>query len=187
MTPRDVVLVCVFLLGKEVHGRTALQKKVYFFSHLAGMREMCGYRPHYYGPYSSEIAAAVEQLESLGFVEHCISGGGSRDSRGFEYARHDYKLTMDGEQIAQKKLGGIGEEQRRRLEDAASVMRSAGDMSYMELSIAAKALHILSENKKPMNLHEISQAAKEFDWEVKPEEVAHASSYLASLGLVETE
>lgn len=187
MNVRDLVLVCIHLLGQSVRGRTALQKKCYFFSALSGVSDVFGYRAHYYGPYSSDVASSVNELESLGFLDHSVSTGSSVDGRGFEIARHDYKLTPDGDRIATRKLQELEPETRRRFESAAMAIRGAGEVGYVELSIAAKALHILEENKKPMTTHEICEAAKRFDWEVQPDQVERASVFLGNLDLIDRE
>ena len=61
MDPRDAVMLTIREEEKGVlHGRTLLQKRIYFASVLA--KEELGFRPHYYGPYSQTVADAVDSL-----------------------------------------------------------------------------------------------------------------------------
>ena len=61
---QDLILL---VIGSEeengLRGRTLLQKKIYFLSELKGVNH--GFRPHYYGPYSSLVA------EKSGYSRQC--------------------------------------------------------------------------------------------------------------------
>ena len=52
---------------KSLRGRTTLQKKLYFLSVLE--KTDLGFRPHYYGPYSSWVARNLDILVSTGFLK----------------------------------------------------------------------------------------------------------------------
>lgn len=184
MNTYDFVHLALCLLGEEVQGRTKLQKQVYFLAKLAGVEEDLGYSAHFYGPYSAEVADAVKRLESLDFVEHHVASGGSYDQRGFEVARHDYKLTDSGRKLAQAKLDKLNPAERNRLERGVQAIKSGKDLDYMQLSVAAKALHILEKSGKPMTPGEVAEAAKNFNWDIQPEQVSAVSGYLDELGLV---
>ena len=103
MTPYDFVHLSLLAVGGEIQGRTKLQKTIYFLGILSGTLPKLGYRPHFYGPYSDAIAAAVNRLKSLGFITENTVGIGAMGSSGFEIARHDFRLTEEGKLIAQKK------------------------------------------------------------------------------------
>ena len=59
MNTYNFVHLTLHALGGQVRGKTKLQKMVYFAGILTGAIEELGYRPHYYGPYSSEVTDAM--------------------------------------------------------------------------------------------------------------------------------
>jgi uncharacterized protein YwgA len=103
MSPYDFVHLSLLAVGDEIRGRTKLQKTIYFLGVLAKTLPELGYRPHFYGPYSDAVASSVNRLKSLGFVTENSVGAGVVGSSGFEIARHDFRLTEEGKQIAQEK------------------------------------------------------------------------------------
>jgi HD superfamily phosphohydrolase len=69
MSPYDFVHLTCHALGGEIKGRTKLQKTDYFLGVLTDSLPELGYRPHFYGPYSAEVAGAVGKLRARGFVD----------------------------------------------------------------------------------------------------------------------
>lgn len=55
---------------------------------------------------------------------------------------------------------------------------------YMILSIAAKALHILQTEGRPMTEKEIINEARQFGWEISEQAIDNAAEVLVKLGLV---
>lgn len=53
--------------GNHVVGRTLLQKKIFFLKEM--ISEQVKFFPHYYGPYSREVAGAVDSLVSAGILK----------------------------------------------------------------------------------------------------------------------
>ena len=81
MKAYDFVHLVLYATEGRIQGRTKLQKVVYFAGVLTEMLEQLGYRAHYYGPYSSTVTAAVDELRGLGFLEQRIAGGGATDPK----------------------------------------------------------------------------------------------------------
>jgi len=98
-------------------------------------------------------------------------------------ARYDYMLTDTGQRIAERKT-----EQHRdlweRIESAAKVLSEAGDLDYMELSIAAKAYFVLTRLNGKATLDDIAGMLPKFGWSVTKEELARATNFLAKANLV---
>src|SRR5262245_47705849 len=103
MNAYDFVHLALLAMGGEIRGKTKLQKTVYFIGLLCKMEEDLGYRPHFYGPYSAEVAGAAQSLRALGFATQSSAGIGSMDSSGFEVARYDLALTDEGKRTAEVK------------------------------------------------------------------------------------
>lgn len=180
MTPYDFVHLAMLAVGSEIRGKTKLQKTIYFLGLLTGQLEELGFRAHYYGPYSDDISDAASTLEGLGFVSSSIASVGSVDPAGFEIRRTDYRLTEEGRAIAETKArqhSGLFE----RLKQAVVGMRQAGDLDYMELSIAAKTDFMLREKKASVTDAELEQLARCFGWNVSAQQIARAAAYLDKL------
>ena len=84
----------------EVDSRKRLQKSIYLLQQ-AGCPLQCDYILHYYGPYSFELAALIDQLDGAKIIEETpeATGYGSRyESRITEKGRkilHSIEETED--------------------------------------------------------------------------------------------
>lgn len=183
MMPTDFVHISLLALGGEVHGKTALQKKIYFLGVLTNTLEELGYRPHFYGPYSDEVAQAMQELKTIGYVEQDVRSTGMADAAGFERCRYDYRLTEAGKRVAEAKAaasGGLW----AKLQDIADRLKSAGSVDYMKLSIAAKTYFLLGQSQAKPSDNDLAQLASKFGWQVKPAEIQEAGRYLEKLKLL---
>jgi uncharacterized protein YwgA len=186
MTPYDFVHLTLHAYGGEIQGRTKLQKIVYFLGIFTNSAEDLGYRPHFYGPYSAAVADAVNRLKALGFLVEYTLGSGAIGAGGFEIARHDFRLTDEGARIAAEKAEA-NPEVWSKITEAISRFRSAGELDYMRMSVAAKTYFMLRQSEKPATNVELSESAKGLGWQANPAEIADSISFLERLGLVTTE
>jgi len=177
---RDVVLLAYKAFGGTVKGKTMLQKRVYFLSVI--LNDDLGYEAHYYGPYSEAVASANIEMKSLGYLSESVAGWGV-DRRGFELARYDYRLTDAGTRIADRKAS-LSPELWNKIEAAAKVVSEAGNLDYMELSIAAKAYFVLIQMNHKATLEDISSMLPKFGWDVSKEELQKATEFLQRTNLV---
>lgn len=182
MTPIDFIHIALLALGGEVQGKTALQKKIYFLGVLTDMLDELGYRPHFYGPYSDDVAQAIQELKTIGYVEQEIRSTGMADAAGFERCRYDYRLTEAGKRVAQAKATA-NQELSTKIMSIAERLKSAGNIDYMKLSIAAKTYFLLGQPGVLPSKEDLAKLASKFGWRVKPEEVQEAARYLEKLGL----
>ena len=81
METREFILLVFRALGGEIRGKTKLQKTIYFLGILSDRLENLGYRAHFYGPYSDEVAEAVAQLKAIDVLDQNIIGGWSSRTR----------------------------------------------------------------------------------------------------------
>lgn len=145
------------------------------------LQEDFGYGPHYFGPYSSGVAAANQQLKALGYVSESKAAG-STDRSGFEIVRHDFRLTPDAQEVIAAKKKGLREDWER-VERAVHRLNQAGNLNYMELSIAAKAYFLLDRRGKPAGADDLVRLAHQFGWTVTEQEVEKAVEFLGALEL----
>lgn len=183
MDARDFVAMTLLASGGQVQGKTKLQKLVYFVGVLTDSLEELGYRPHFYGPYSDDVAYAITQLKAIGALDQVVSEWGY-DRSGFEVRRYDFKLNDPGKTYA------AGVSQRcpdlwRRVQKAVQAYNEAGDKDYVALSIAAKTYFLLGHKKAPATDEELTQLASQFGWTVSVDQVRQAAEYLSRLHLIE--
>ena len=176
----EFVLLGYMAFGGSIRGQTMLQKRMYFLSVMLGVD--LGYGPHYYGPYSASVAAANADLKGLGYLNERSSPWGF-DHRGFEMARCDYELSEAGQRVAERK-SRVESDLWRRIENAASVINAAGDLDYMELSVAAKAYFGLTQLKGKATIDEIAALLPKFGWSVTKDDVSKATTFLQRANLV---
>lgn len=182
MMPIDFIHISLFALGGEVQGKTALQKKIYFLGVLTDTLDELGYRPHFYGPYSDEVAQAMQELKTIGYVEQEVRSTGMADAAGFERCRYDYRLTEAGKRVALAKAAA-NNALWTKIQSIAERLKTAGNIDYMKLSIAAKTYFLLGQPGARPSKEDLAQLASKFGWRVKPEEVQEAAKYLEKLEL----
>jgi uncharacterized protein YwgA len=183
MTTYDFVHLVLHAAGDRIQGRTKLQKLVYFVGALTGRLGSLGYRPHYYGPFSPEVAGAIDRLRGLGFLEQRALSGGAVDPHGFEVVRYDYALTDDGKLVAEEKAKDHPAKWEK-IQEAVEKLRQAQAEDYVKLSIAAKTYFLLGEMKGVSSLSQLQQMTPRFGWKVEQQEMIEAGRLLASLGLI---
>lgn len=169
--------------SKMVTGRTLLQKTIYFLNEKNNFG--IEFKPHYYGPYSSEVADAAESLKESGIIKEFVVEIPTFDTQGgFEAKRYTYTLTEIGTEIAknlEKKHFDTAEKIKDQLY---SMEKLDGIYNYNNLSIAAKMYHILKIEKKNMTIDEIHEEAKALGWNVGMVESEKAINFLKDLKLV---
>lgn len=184
MDTRDFLAMTLLQTG-TVRGRTKLQKLVYFVGLLTDQLDSLGYRPHFYGPYSDDVARAVAQLREMGVVDQNVTDWGY-SRQGFEVRRYDFQLSEAGRAYAQQ-LVRRHDNEARSIRDAVKRYQDAGDQDYMDLSIAAKAYFLLGEKKGVASTNDLAQLAARFGWSVNKDQIVRAAKYLQRLGLVEVD
>jgi uncharacterized protein YwgA len=177
---RDILVFAYKAFNGDMRGKTLLQKRLYFISVMLGID--MGYEAHYYGPYSEKVANLNSELKSLGWVSESSSAWGY-DQRGFEMARHDFKLTESGARLVERRT--LAQQQTwSQVQKAAGIVRQAGDLDYMELSIAAKAYFVLNKLDGKAELSDIAEMLPKFGWSVSKEQLEKATNFLAKADLI---
>ena len=170
----EALLCLLFQIGESV--RTKIQKVMYFASQKGLIEDT--FIPHYYGPYSREVADTTESLVSIGFLRE--------DMRFFrEGMGYRYSLTEDGKLILEDMISTkISAENYDELSKLAEICK---DATPILLSIAAKVHFILRQKSEPMNPEQICEHAKGLNWEITSEQIESACELLKKLTLIEQE
>ena len=184
MEAYDFVQLTLLAMGGEIKGKTKLQKTVYFLGLMTGCLDDLGFRAHFYGPYSDDVAEAINRLKTIGAVDQNVRGGGAVDKSGFEVCRYDFSLNNEGRELAEE-TAGQNSEFKAALFKAAKAFSAVGDLDYMQLSIAAKTYFMLGEKKGRATHAELAKLARRFGWEVTTKQIQDAAKYLSQLDLVE--
>lgn len=121
--------------GGEIVGKVRLQKVVYLLDQV-GMNSGFSYEYHHYGPYSAELAKAVDE----GVFSHRINEEVRRRPDGVPYSV--FRLTPESDHPAEiRALGGLTFE---RAQAALKVMQQR-DATVLEL---ASTIHWLTSKER---------------------------------------
>ena len=179
MEASHAVLIAIQEEGSDgrLVGRTLLQKKLYFACLLLG--EDFGFQPHYYGPYSRQVADATDSLVSNRFLDEQVEVFPDRNVFG-ERRRHSYTLTGDGQQLLTSGEVGEGVDQWREAFRRINERPLATDFNL--LSIAAKVNMILAELGQGTT-GDIRGKANEYGWKMSDDQIDQVAQFLEQLGL----
>lgn len=182
----DALLLVVEREGEGgLHGRTLLQKKLYFLSILR--KANFGFSAHYYGPYSSFVAEHLNGLVEDGIfkevTEFFTTDSTERNDLG-EMRRHTYFLTDEGRKAWKSTQKKDDFPKWNRTLQKINSQEIANDFNL--LSIAAKVHYIIDwEGEK--SVKEVCQTAKEYDWDFTEKDIAKVLSFLTELELITTD
>jgi uncharacterized protein YwgA len=143
------------------------------------------FKAHFYGPYSPSLDDTLNELVSIGLLEQRQIGFGAADRSGFEIRRNDFELTDGGKEIvALVKKSDAAE--WAEIEKSVRRIHDAGDPGYVELSISAKVYFIVSSRDEKLTRHAITRHAQSLGWDISPESIEKAITFLERLDLVRT-
>ena len=169
---QDVILLTVMNEQNQIlQGRPMLQKKLYFLSKLKQVDY--GFRPHYYGPYSSLVAENLDILTSARFLKHEVSSI-EIDQNVFNERRIDtYSLTEDAKSVMSEIQKEIGySDWKRKIEDFNSNVFSS---DFNVLSIAAKADYTLNQHR--ITAAQVREFVKNCGYRINKSDLANVLSF----------
>jgi len=167
--------------GGSIRGRTTLQKIVYFIS-VQVPDNSIDYDPHFFGPYSVDVASGLANLHSLGFVYEIPIPAGRH--MGYEYG-----ITKYGIDDAKRLDDMYPKETHKKIADVIAACKKDLEIaSAPRLLYASKVHYVLANHAsrglpKPQDDDEICSAARRFGWGLEPENVRHGFELLRGLGL----
>jgi uncharacterized protein YwgA len=174
----DIILTVIDHNG-QFTGRTLLQKAIFFLNEIVDLN--ISFRPHYYGPYSSDVAIALENLVNIGFLNETEE----RFSAGWnvwgEVRRYTFELTNEGKEIMETIRKSPKYQNIKKILD--KLGKFAVSKDYDKLSKAAKIYHIVKSKGEITKLG-IKQEAKKLGWNLTKNEITDMSSFLEKLGLI---
>lgn len=175
----DAILATIGAAGGSITGRTAIQKLMYFenVSKVVDIK----YRPHYYGPYSAEVAGVIQELIDLDFLKEEIE---TAKTTGFpvpdDWKRYRYTLTSDGKKVVEL-LDLENEEEINKISNLVKTCQETVNLDANMLSCSAKVYYIISSQSNPMTVNEIQKTAGSFGWNLSQNQINGAVDLLKQL------
>jgi uncharacterized protein YwgA len=186
MKRRDLILAIVAVCGERPEfGRTSLQKTAFFAAEVLGTE--FGHKAHFYGPFSDDVEADVEDLVFTGLLSERVTTLGFAGPSGREAKKYDYQLTDEGLARVDALRTAYPEEFRRLEAFVVRLTESAGGLDQGILSPAAKTYFIAKREKRAVSPKEIRQFGASLGWDLKPAQIRRVSDVLDSLGLAKVE
>ncbi len=161
----------------EVRGRTAIQKLVYLSKVIIPELNIPPYKPHYYGPYSPGLSLALEKMVSYSFLDEIRIPGSMYDA-------YTYKLTTDGQEIANE-IKQSNQQEYEKINELVKVCKKFSGLKSTPLSYAAKAFYMVhSQPGKKLTYDDAVNYAKNLGWQISEREVEQGAQLLEKLKLV---
>lgn len=177
----DAILVTIKAAGGCISGRTTIQKLIYFES-LFNLVD-ANYRPHYYGPYSSDVSSIIQELTYLDFLKEEVE---TRETTGFtvsgDWKRYCYTISNDGNEIIEH----IKKEHTKEYSEIVNFVKICKKTTNLDVNIlswAAKVNYILLKQGAPMTPEEITTIAESFGWKLSQDQIDNAVELLKQLKL----
>ena len=170
MNLKKAILVCVRRAPKKMT-RTVIQKVLYFAT-LQGITRTV-YEAHFYGPYSPEVAGTIQDLTSAKFLrerEETLDPNASP----WEVRAYKYSLPKNVEEALDSVLTKDDRKDAKVLEWVVDTCMKRGSLKPKPISIAAKVLYILHEEKQPLMASEIKKKADELGWKIAEPEIENS-------------
>lgn len=153
----DLILLLLANKNDKIEGRTVLQKLVYLTS--ININNMLvnkpNFKPHYYGPYSYDVALTLDQLINLGFEEYT-----KKTSDGI--ITYIYNLTEDGKKLVDKYSNKKINKTLCKMIDKLDKNTNSNEL------IQLAKIHYIITNIKCINNNEIIKTAEMLGWELNP-------------------
>jgi uncharacterized protein YwgA len=179
METTDVILAVIAREGGSFTGNTLLQKKIYFLNELIDLG--IEFSPHYYGPYSRNVAFAIDTLLELRFLERIEECFPSIKSPWGEVKRYTYKITSEGYEVLES---AKKDKQYQELTEYLNIINSSPvAKDYEKLSRAGKVFCIVKRKGK-VTLQRIVDEARGLGWKLSQQEIKEVESFLVDTGFV---
>ena len=162
--------------GGRIAGRTVVQKLAYFANlrlDIPGIR----YVDHFYGPFSREVALALEGLVGLLFMQEIV--------RANPIETYTYDLTEDGKIIASDLVAQHLEE-LNTVRGIVAACKSRCNLQANPLACAAKVHYITASTSAggSATAQGIKEMAEGFGWNMAESDIDDGTALLKSLSLV---
>ena len=175
MEASEFIILLLNSKPNGIEGRTAVQKLGYFATVI--LKKNLGYEADFYGPYSTVVAANLQNLVESDFViekQHVTSK-----------CRKMYSYNLNDEAVdLARKLKKTYSKEGKAIENVVKKCDKIVNCDYNVLSWAAKVHFVLQKNKKAMTYQEAIIASSKFGWKLSESQIASAAKLLRELKLI---
>jgi hypothetical protein len=180
--PIEAAMMVIDAADGRITGRTAIQKIVYFGTIMNAVNAT--YRPHYYGPYSADVAGALQTISSCHFVDEAIdTSENKKPNETFEWKRYTYSLNAEGHEVMAF-LKNSSPYEYEEIKKIVNICKKTARLDPNVLSWAAKVHYILRQEHRQMTHDEISKIAETLNWKLGTPQINSGVNLLKELSLV---
>ncbi len=163
----DIVLISIAeweKAKKKLYGRTRLHKTIFLAQKLMNIHGI-KFRPYYYGPYSDELAEALNTTVTL----HFSSFNKEQIPINEETVEYVYNLSEDGKNYLDHLKGKEKADYDKWEKKIGIIVNCFSDSTSSEMASAAKVLFLLINNEEKMQtIDELKNRAKDkYGWDIK--------------------
>jgi uncharacterized protein YwgA len=174
----ELILILLSSKSGGIDGRTAVQKLGYFVTVF--LKKNLGYEADFYGPYSTIIAANLQNLVESDFVTE----------REYVTSRYRKMYSYDLNDEARLIATNIKKKYPKEAKVIENVVRKCdriANCDYNVLSWAAKVHFILEKTNKAMTYPEAIAAGSKLGWKLSEQQIASGAKLLKELRLIQTD
>lgn len=178
--PHSILLIADAEGEQGVKGRTLLQKRIYFLAEL--LNEETGFRAHYYGPFSSDVATDLDRMVMFGFLseESRMMTAGANPQEGPRF--YTYRLTEQGKEVVDSiKNDPANQESMRVIKMLELLGKEDAWNDPNTLIVAAKLLFVQTDTPEALNDEKLVEKAKEYGWKIKKSDMKGAKEFLGKI------
>lgn len=173
----DALILTLRASDDVLFDRTAIQHLIYFESLKLQPLKTITYRNHFYGPFSHQVAAALDELVAFSYVNERIRSAYLPES-------HRYEIDEFGKNYANR----AETEFSRQFEIISEIVAACNTHCKLRskpLSYSAKAHYTLvCGGREEYTMDDVQRAAEKFEWEITVEDAKNGMGLLGELGLV---
>lgn len=173
----DIIALLLHANDGKLEYSATVQKLFYFYAQLSPDKKMPKYTHRFYGPFSPEVAIALDEMSEFSFIDEIVI------SRYYE--TYMYKLNKKGRKYANNARKDNPREYAL-ISKIVNACRIYSNLQSAPLSYAAKSHHMLDSSKHAgkYTIQEIQQTAKDFDWDPSSQDAKTGIKLLEELELV---
>lgn len=164
--------------NNKITGRTAIQKLIYFHTMTVENLHISDYVHYFYGPFSHYVANALESMSEFSFIDRRVISS--------YYETYEYELTRKGIEYAKDAKRKYLDE-FETISQIVQICKEYNGLTSTSLSYAAKAHYILAKSgngHSGYSAKDVREIAKDFDWEISPDDAQNGLELLQKLDLV---
>ena len=132
---------------------------------------------HIYGPFSYQVASALDEMVAFSYLSEQVSSG-------YNYESYHYELTESGKNYATNTKTKFSD-QFNIINSIVETCNKHCKLQSSHLSYSAKAHYILvNGGKNQYRIEDVQETAKKFDWKISRDDAESGINLLKKLNLV---